>query len=223
MLTLALARSVHHRRNPVTHVTLARGSEVAPVLTNEVQHQLMVLQWENDMITSALKSGARLPGYTRPAIRPARSAAALDRAPSSISRELKRNRGKQVGYKPAYAYIWAPVGPRPLMVRDNRYASAYLFGAICPDRAVGAMVVMPEVNAEAMSHLLKAISEEVSPQAHAVLICDGAGWHQTGRRLRVPDSIALLPLPPYSPELNPMEAVWRYLRENSFLADLGHL
>jgi transposase len=46
------------------------------------------------------------------------------------------------------------------------------------------------------------------------LICDGAGWHQTGGRLRVPDNITLLSLPPYSPELNPMENVWHYLREN---------
>jgi hypothetical protein len=101
------------------------------------------------------------------------------------------------------------------MVRDNRHSSAYLFGAICPDRAVGAAIIMPTVNAEAMSHHLKEISTQVAPGAHAVLICDGAGWHQTGGRLQVPDNITLLPLPPYSPELNPMENVWHYLRENT--------
>ena len=101
------------------------------------------------------------------------------------------------------------------MVRDNRHASAYLFGAICPDRAVGAAIIMPGVNAEAMSEHLAEISTQVAPGAQAVLICDGAGWHQTGGRLRVPDNITLLPLPPYSPELNPMENVWHYLRENT--------
>jgi hypothetical protein len=101
------------------------------------------------------------------------------------------------------------------MVRDNRHSSAYLFGAICPDRAVGAAIIMPTVNAEAMSHHLKEISTQVAPGAHAVLICDGAGWHQTGGRLHVPDNITLLPLPPYSPELNPMENVWHYLRQNT--------
>ena len=79
---------------------------------------------------------------------------------------------------------------------------------------VGAAIIMPEVNAEAMGHHLEAIAAQVAPGAHAVLICDGAGWHQTGGRLRVPDNITLLPLPPYSPELNPMENVWHYLREN---------
>lgn len=120
----------------------------------------------------------------------------------------------RVGQKGTHAYIWAPIGSRPLMVRDNRHDSAYIFGAICPDRAVGAAIIMPEVNAEAMSHHLKVIGTQVSPEAHAVLICDGAGWHQTGGRLRIPDNITLLPLPPYSPELNPMENVWHYLRQN---------
>lgn len=121
----------------------------------------------------------------------------------------------RVGQKGTHAYIWAPIGSRPRMVRDNRHDSAYLFGAICPERAIGAAVIMPEVNAEAMSHHLEAIATQVAPGAHAVLICDGAGWHQTGGRLRVPDNITLLPLPPYCPELNPMENVWQYLRQNT--------
>ena len=124
----------------------------------------------------------------------------------------------RVGQKGTHSYIWAPVGARPLMVRDNRHASAYLFGAICPDRAVGAAIIMPGVNAEAMSEHLAEISTQVAPGAQAVLLCDGAGWHQTGGRLRVPDNITLLPLPPYSPELNPMENVWHYLRENTLCA-----
>ena len=110
--------------------------------------------------------------------------------------------------------MWAPIGSRPPAVRDNRHESAYLFGAICPDRAVGAAVVMPWVNSEAMSIHLTAISRCVSPGAHAVLVCDGAGWHQTGQRLTVPDNITLLRLPPYAPELNPIENVWEYLRAN---------
>lgn len=121
----------------------------------------------------------------------------------------------RVGQKGTHSYIWAPIGSRPLMVRDNRHDSAWLFGAICPHRAVGAAIIMPGVNAEAMSEHLAEISTQVAPGAQAVLLCDGAGWHQTGGRLQVPDNITLLPLPPYSPELNPMENVWHYLRENT--------
>ena len=92
------------------------------------------------------------------------------------------------------------------MVRDNRHASVYLFGALCPARATGAAIVMPWVNSEAMSEHLRVIAKAVAPGAHAVLVCDGAGWHQRGERLTVPDNITLLSLPPYSPELNPMAA-----------------
>ena len=104
------------------------------------------------------------------------------------------------------------------MVRDNRHVSAYIFGAICPERAVGAAMIMPYANTEAMNRHLEEISREVEPGAHAILICDGAGWHQRGRKLQVPDNITLLPLPPYSPELNPMENVWAYLRQNKLCA-----
>ena len=88
---------------------------------------------------------------------------------------------------------------RPPMVRDNRHGSVHVFGAICPARRIGAAVVMPVVNTEAMNHHLAEISSQVATGAHALLICDGAGWHQPGERLIVPDNITLMPLPPYAP------------------------
>jgi putative transposase len=100
------------------------------------------------------------------------------------------------------------------MLRDNRHDSVHLFGAICPARGVGAAIIMPGVNIEAMNEHLKEISMQVAVGAHAALICDGAGWHQQGGALQVPDNITLLRLPPYAPELNPMENVWDYLRAN---------
>ena len=100
------------------------------------------------------------------------------------------------------------------MVRDNRHDSAYLFGAICHARRLGAAIIMPTVNAEAMNAHLAEISTQVAAGAHAVLMVDGAGWHREGGRLMVPKNISLLPLPRYSPELNPMENVWEYLRAN---------
>lgn len=99
-------------------------------------------------------------------------------------------------------------------MRDNRRDSAYLFGALCPDRGVGAAIIMPAANSEAMGIHLAEISTQVATGAHAVVLCDGAGWHQTGGELKVPRNLTLLPIPPYTPELNSMENVWDYLRGN---------
>lgn len=120
----------------------------------------------------------------------------------------------RVGQKGWIPYIWALIGSRPPAVRDNRHDSVYLFGAICPDREVGAAIIMPAANTEAMNEHLKEISTQVQPGAHAALICDGAGWHQRGKKLEVPANITLISLPAYAPELNSMENVWHYLRAN---------
>jgi hypothetical protein len=108
------------------------------------------------------------------------------------------------------------------MVRDNRHDSAYLFGAICPVRAVGAAIIAPTANTECMNLHLQEISTQVTPGAIAALLCDRAGWHQPGRELEVPDNTVLLPFPAYSPELNPMENVWE-LRQQPFRPCLGQL
>ena len=109
---------------------------------------------------------------------------------------------------------------------DHRRNSVYLFGAVCPERGIGGAVVLPQVNVDAMNIHLAEISRSVTAGAHAVLVLDQAGWH-TSRKLRVPEprksrcdfaDISLLPLPPYAPELNPVENVWAYLRANF----LGH-
>ena len=120
----------------------------------------------------------------------------------------------RVGQQGTLTRIWAKRGARPRGVRDQRYTWAYLFGAICPARGVGAAWVVPKANAWSMNLHLEEISRQVALGAHAVVVLDGAGWHQTGGRLNIPSNLSLLHLPPYSPELNPVENVWQYLRQN---------
>jgi hypothetical protein len=119
----------------------------------------------------------------------------------------------RVGQQGTLTRVWAPRGTRPRALRDHRRSSAYLFGAVCPERGTGAAVVLPHVNVDAMTIHLAEISRHVTTGAHAVLVLDQAGWH-TSPKLRVPENISLLPLPPYAPELNPVEQVWAYLRAN---------
>lgn len=90
---------------------------------------------------------------------------------------------------------------------------AYIFGAICPKKGKGAGLVLPYCDTEAMQEHLAEISSAVDPGAHAVLILDQAGWHVTPK-LKVPDNITLMFLPPRSPELNTVENVWQFMRDN---------
>jgi transposase len=60
---------------------------------------------------------------------------------------------------------------------------------------------------------LEEISQAVAPGAHAVVLLDQAGWHQS-KRLVVPNNVTLMPLPAKAPELNPVENIWQFLREN---------
>ena len=82
-----------------------------------------------------------------------------------------------------------------------------------PERKVGAAIVMPYANTEAMNLQLEEISKAVSPGAHAALVLDSAGWHGS-EELVVPDNITTVTLPPYSPELNPAENMWESFSKN---------
>jgi hypothetical protein len=123
----------------------------------------------------------------------------------------------RLGQKNPYTRCWARRGRRPVAIQDLRTASAYLFGAICPERSTGAAVIMPRANTEAMQVHLDEIAGAVSPGAHAVVLLDQAGWHTTPK-LRIPANLSLLPLPPRAPELNPVENLWQFLRQ-TFLSN----
>jgi hypothetical protein len=72
----------------------------------------------------------------------------------------------RVGQQGTLSYVWAERGSRPAVKRDNRHDSAWLFGAVCPERAVGAAVVMPWVSSEAMGLHLTEIGKAVAHGAH---------------------------------------------------------
>ena len=81
-------------------------------------------------------------------------------------------------------------------------------------------MLAPTVNTDYMNHHLRFISEQVGADVHVILVLDQAGWH-VSKALNVPDNISLLYLPPYSPELNPVERLWAYLRSH-YLSNTVH-
>ena len=119
----------------------------------------------------------------------------------------------RIGQKNGLVRQWARRGTRPRQPADQRYESAYLFGAICPARGVGAALALPFADTEAMQMHIDEIALHVAKGAHAVLLLDRAGWHTTGN-LVWPRNITPILLPSRSPELNPVEQVWQYLRAN---------
>jgi hypothetical protein len=119
----------------------------------------------------------------------------------------------RIGQKNGIVRQWARRGSRPRQPADQRYESAYLFGAICPARGTGAALALPYADTEAMQFHLDEISLVVAKGAHAVLLLDRAGWHTTGN-LITPKNITLVFLPSRAPELNPVENIWQYLRHN---------
>jgi DDE superfamily endonuclease len=106
----------------------------------------------------------------------------------------------RIGQKNSLTGVWGQTGSRPIAPKDLGFASAYLFGAVCPSAGQAAAVIMPICNTLAMNHHLREISRQVAADGHAVVILDGAGWPRS-QGLVVPGNITLLELPPYSPEL----------------------
>ena len=119
----------------------------------------------------------------------------------------------RVGQKNKITRRWARRGTRPAAPSDQRTASTYLFGAVCPKEGKGTALVLPHCDTGAMNLHLAEIAAAVAPGAHAVLLLDQAGWHMSDK-LVAPANITLVPLPPKCPELNVMENVWQFLRDN---------
>jgi DDE superfamily endonuclease len=118
----------------------------------------------------------------------------------------------RVGQKGRACHRWWTRGRRPPGRGDGRFEWAYLFAAVEPTTGAGVALVLPEATTAAMNLFLAAFAAELAEDVHAVLVLGGAGWHGA-RGLVVPANLTLVPLPPYRPELNPVERVWLYLRE----------
>ncbi|MCL1164461.1 IS630 family transposase, partial [Shewanella chilikensis] len=109
--------------------------------------------------------------------------------------------------------IWAKKGTRPRVVKQQQFESAYLFGAVCPATGATQAIIAPFANSDYMHEHLKLISAATGSGRHALVIMDGAGWHQQDLADDF-DNLSILKLPPYSPELNPVEQVWQWLRQH---------
>lgn len=109
---------------------------------------------------------------------------------------------------------WCEKGIRPSVpchhIREYRYA----YGAVEPKTGEGYFLIMPYCNTNCMNVFLEYLSRAY-PNDIIVLVCDGAAWHRS-KGLKVPENIYLVHIPPYTPEMNPIEQIWREIRTQGF-------
>lgn len=109
--------------------------------------------------------------------------------------------------------MWAKRGSRPRAVRQTQYDYLYVLGAVCPGSGQSVGLLAPHLDTGVVNVFLDLFARELQPGVHAVMIWDQAGFH-TAKALHIPSNITLIALPPYSPELNPTENLWHYLRSH---------
>jgi transposase len=117
------------------------------------------------------------------------------------------------GQKGTLTRVWARRGSRPRRVRQDGRESLDVLTAVCAASGVAVGLVMPELNTAVVNLFLEEFSRQLAPGVHAVLMWDNAGYH-VGGGLVVPPNVSLIGLLPYSPELNPVENLWHYLRSH---------
>ena len=109
--------------------------------------------------------------------------------------------------------VWAKKGSRPRAVRQTKYEWLYVVGAVCPETGESVGLLSPTIDSDVVNVFLKQFPAEVSQDVHILMLWDQAGFH-TSKKLKIPDNVTIVPLPPYSPELNPVENLWHYFRSH---------
>lgn len=116
------------------------------------------------------------------------------------------------GLKPTLGRHWARRAKRPVATVDPGYQNFYVYSAVSPKTGEAFSLFLPWVNTDAMNVYLEQLAAAY-PNRRILLIWDGAGWHGS-RGLRIPANIRCESLPPFSPELNPVERLWQWLRRH---------
>ena len=117
------------------------------------------------------------------------------------------------GQKGIVTRVWTMQGDRPTLPRQNGFKSSYFIGAVCPKTGKKHALLFDGLDFRVMNVFLESFSKTLTKNIHVVMVIDGAGWHKS-EDLIIPKNISLLTLPPYSPELNPIEQIWAYVKSN---------
>ena len=109
---------------------------------------------------------------------------------------------------------WCPKPDRPVCASTIMQEYTYVYSAVSVLDGRMDSLILPRVNTVCMQVFLDEVSSRY-PSEHLLMVMDGAGWHKS-KSLHVPETMRLIVLPPYSPELNPVENLWEEIREKYF-------
>jgi transposase len=98
-------------------------------------------------------------------------------------------------------------------VRQTKYDWLYVIGSVCPQTGQTVGLISPNINTNVINVFCEQFTKELCRDVHVVMLWDRAGFH-TSKKLRIPENITVMPLPSYSPELNPVENLWHYFRSH---------
>lgn len=166
--------------------------------------------------------------YLRPRPRhqktdPAKQAAFVEKLPQILEQIAAAHPEKRLrlffqdearfGQQGTLTNVWAKTGSRPTAVRQTAYQYVWVFAAVCPETGASEGLISPQLNTNSVNAFLKQFSTRLASDEHAVMLWDGAGFHR-GKKLQMPANITPITLPAYSPELNPIENLWHYLKSH---------
>ncbi len=147
------------------------------------------------------------------------------KTPEIIAEITKKNPGKVVeiwfedearlGQKGTMTRVWAEKGSRPRAPLQGGFKSLQIFGAVCPKTGQSEALILESLNCQTTQMFLEQLSKSVSQDKHIALFWDNAGFHSL-KQIKLPENITVVSLPPRSPELNPVENLWNYLRNHEW-------
>ena len=111
-------------------------------------------------------------------------------------------------------YCWCKKGKRPTVPCHHIREYKYAYGAVEPLTGENFFLTLPYCNTDCMNVFLEKLSEEYK-EDKILLVCDGASWHKS-KGLKIPENIEIIHIPPYTPEMNPIEQIWKQIRAMGF-------
>lgn len=119
----------------------------------------------------------------------------------------------RMGQQGTVTRVWAEKGTTPRALKQIGYTFIYVILAVSAMTGACTALIMDGIDTKVINAFLKQMSQELGPNRHGILIWDGAPWH-VAKGVKIPKNISIITLPPYSPELNPVERMWNYMRSH---------